>query len=467
MANRSLVVHCHFYQPPREDPLTGKIPVEEGAQPFHDWNEKIHATCYLPNAQIGNIQQCSFDVGPTLWMWMRTYHADTCKLFVEQENTQYERWGVGNGMAHPYHHVILPLATRDEKVTQVYWGMEEFRMTFGHAPKGMWLPETAVDRETMDVISEQGVKFIILSPSQARTAIDSQQCYRSAENEDLVLFFYDKEVSTRVSFDPPFTRDADEFAPYINKMGFHTGLKDPLMTIATDGELYGHHQPFRDLFLHRLFDYSLAENGMEVTYPGKWLATHQPQQKTGIIPNTSWSCPHGIERWRGPCDCTPHGEWKTFLRLALNNLAKLLDEIYLEETKKLTLEGLELRNQYIQVINNRMNVSGLCHSLFRCDLTASDLTRLEFLLAAQYERLRMFTSCAWFFEDFDRIEPKNSVRYAAQAVWLTKLACGRDLEKESMAWLKEVKSSRSGLSADVIFSEHLAHAQRTGDRIKA
>ncbi len=466
MIQRNMIIHCHFYQPPREDPLSGQVPEEEGAQPFHDWNEKIHATCYLPNAQVGNFKECSFDVGPTLWRWMRAYHEDTCKMIIEQENQQFEKWGIGNGMAHPYHHVILPLANRQEKITQVRWGIENFKTTFKHLPKGIWLPETAVDQETMDVIAEQGMEFIILSPTQAESQVDPHECYKAAGNTKLSLVFYDQGFSTRVSFDPTFTQNADEFSQYVTRQGYSDNLAEPLMTIASDGELYGHHQPFRDLFLHRLLDHSLADNGISMTYPGRWLKTHTPEKETKVINNTSWSCPHGIERWKGACDCTKNGEWKAFLRRALDNLAGVIDEIYFGEVSEIGIDPWELRHQYIKVINNEVNVAELCQQYFGSKLIECNLTRLEFLLAAQYERLRMFTSCAWFFDDFDRIEPKNSVRYAAQAVWLINRACGRDLHKESMAWLSEVKSQRSGLTADVIFSEHLANAKRIASTMK-
>ncbi len=466
MEKRSLAIHCHFYQPPREDPLTGRVPQEDGAQPFHDWNEKIHATCYLPNAQIGNIGSCSFDVGPTLWRWMSTYHAETCKMFVEQENRQFEQWGVGNGMAHPYHHVILPLATKEEKITQVRWGLEDFINSFGHAPKGMWLPETAVDKETLDVVSDQGIEFIILTPTQASTPVDSMQCYRVAGTDKLAVFFYDQGISTRVSFDPLFTENADAFSAHVSQNAYYSGIHDPLLIVASDGELYGHHQPFRDFFLHRLVTDSLEGQGIDVTFPGRWLLEHQPGSEIMIRDDTSWSCPHGIERWRAPCECTPNGEWKTYLRIALNQLAGELDDIFLCEVGKTGMDARELRNQYIKVVKNKITVAELARTVFQTDLKDVDTAKMEFLLAAQYERLRMFTSCAWFFEDFDRIEPRNNVLYAAQAVWLTKHATGNDLSEKAVGWLKTVTSVRSGITADVIFRQHFENAEKTALTMK-
>lgn len=459
-------VHGHFYQPPREDPLSGTIPAEEGAAPFHNWNERIFANCYLPNTQLRNFQKISFDIGPTLWHWMKSYHPTTSQQIIEQENSVYLREGVSNGLAQPYNHTILPLANYEDKATQIRWGMADFEHTFGHKTMGMWLPETAADNETLRVMIENGVKFTILAPWQAKNLEDpSLPATIKTGDGEITAFFYQQEMSTRVSFDPSATENADSFAGDCRNTVISQRSQDAMLVIASDGELYGHHQPFRDLFLDHLLVRSAMEDGMQVTFPGKWLTHHKVIHSAQLAEKTSWSCIHGVERWRGQCGCTANGEWKGFMRSAMDQLGDLLNEIYFNEIYKY-IDPWELRHEYIHVINQEITLQDLLEKRFSLNLDERLINRIEILLAAQYERQRMFTSCGWFFDDFDRIEPKNNIRYAAQAVWLTCLATGKDLSSDARRLFHQVRSWQNGSKGDDIFSSHLKKAERMANVIR-
>lgn len=462
----ALSVHGHFYQPPREDPLTGEIPLEPGAFPYKNWNERIHAQCYKPNAELGCFEQISFNIGPTLARWMAVSQPQTLAKIVEQERRNYERFGVGNALAQPYHHTILPLSSRQDKLTQVLWGIGDYEHRFGHKPTGMWLPETAVDQETLDVLVECGIEFTILAPWQASsTNLDVNHPYwvSLSGGKKIAVFFYEQDLSARVSFDPAATVNADSFVlelllPKYRPATWQSKQRQ-LVLIASDGELYGHHQPFRDKFLAYLMDGALQKHPVEATYPALWLKQSPPKETISIFPQTSWSCHHGITRWAGSCTCTPNSEWKAPLRDALNKLAEKADNLYLETLRPYLDDPWQLRHRYIQVLNGEMDEAELIASLVGRPLEKREVDKIQILLAAQYERQRMFTSCGWFFDDFNRIEPVNNVAYAAQCVWLTYLATGVDLAPQATNWLKRVKSWRSGLSGDTVFERHLQRSR--------
>ncbi|MCL4559739.1 MAG: DUF3536 domain-containing protein, partial [Chloroflexi bacterium] len=265
-----------------------------------------------------------------------------------------------------------------------------------------------------------------------------------------------RDISTRVSFDPATTINADDFTAntLLPRFDRESKLQDEqkLVLVATDGELYGHHQPFRDKFLAYLMDGALGARHVERTFPELWLQQYRPEKIVHIRENTSWSCSHGVARWMGKCGCTLDGEWKHHLRFAFDRLAKLLDREYQAAIRPFKINPWELRNEYVHVLLGERSVEDLICSLAKKTLMEEDLSLIKLLLAAQYERQRMFTSCGWFFEDFDRIEPRNNVAYAAQAIWLTKQATGLDLADQARRLLKRVRSKRTGLTGDVVFT---------------
>jgi len=463
---RSFSVHGHFYQPPRENPFSGVIPREFGASPYHNWNERIHAECYLPNAQLGNFERISFNIGPTLFSWMKSYDPDTCRLIIAQDRANFQRYGVGNAMAQSYNHTILPLSPRHDKETQVKWGIAEFEHRFGRKPQGMWLPETAADLETLTILAEHDIEFTILAPWQADYyQLDPTEPYRVAlaGGKSITVFFYDQDLSTGVSFNPSLTSNADYFARNVVATRFlaeKSQQGEPqILLIASDGELYGHHQQFRDRFLAHLVDGASLSAGLEKTYPALWLKSYPPRKWMSIREGTSWSCHHGVVRWMGECECTPgDGRWKAYLRQAFNRLANNIDQVYVDSLSAVQIDPWELRNGYIHVILGEISAEQLINQCAGRTLEAAQVERINLLLEAQRERQRIFTSCGWYFDDFSRIEPRNNVAYAAQAVRLTRLATGTDLVPQTMVDLRYVVSHKRGLRGDMVFKSLLQKA---------
>lgn len=471
MPDRYLCIHAHFYQPPREDPFTGIIPTESGAEPYPNWNERIHAECYQPNAELGNFGRISFNIGPTLLEWMHEAHPTTCQAIFAQDQGVVQKYGAGSAMAQAYNHTILPLATRADKVTQVYWGMVEFEKRFGRKPLGMWLPETAVDIETLTVLSELGIQYTILAPWQVEASPpELSEAYQVAlpNHKTMAVFFFHQGLSTGISFEPSLTHNADLFAKEL--MHNYPSLKGSkgqaqLLVIASDGELYGHHQKFRDHFLAHLVNGASAHQGVEITFPAVWLKDHPPRQAIQIRENTSWSCLHGVVRWMGQCDCTPgDGRWKIYFRQALNRMAAELDLIYADLVWPLGMDPWKLRNAYIEVILGLTSAEALIRRMFFKSLTTEQVRRIALLLQAQYERQKMFTSCGWYHDDFARIEPRNNLAYAARAIWLVRQATGIELAAQLTNDLRFVVSHRTGLRGDTVLKRHLERAEEMGER---
>jgi len=466
MGLNAICIHGHFYQPPRDDPLSGLIPDEIGAEPYRNWNERIHAECYRPNAELGNFEKVSFNIGPTLLKWMASYDQSTHDAIIAQERRVFERHGVGNGMAQPYNHVILPLANKRDKITQIKWGIADFTYRFGHQPLGMWLPETAVDLETLAYMADNQIEFTILAPWQVNLK-DGQQEDQPylidlpGQRKPMTVFLYHRDLSTTVSFHSQATRNADDFINELLLPRFTSsnGATNRMTLIASDGEVYGHHKLFRDKFLSYLLNGSLSQHNLEITFPALWLQNHQPDTFVKLQEFTSWSCHHGIIRWMGECDCTPGAHWKALLRWGLDKLAEEIDHQYQNYLERYTHQIWDLRNDYIHVFLGQLDLVSLLRQYIPSKLTGSEVEKIGMLLAAQYERQRIFTSCGWFFEHFHRIEPQNNIAYAAQAVWLTEKVTGVDLRPKALALLKKVKDQRTGLRGDTVFAERYQRIQ--------
>jgi hypothetical protein len=462
MPSRSICVHGHFYQPPREDPLTGIVPSERGASPYDNWNERIHAECYRPNAELGNFERISFNVGPTLFSWLASYDRVTYQQILDQDRSNYQSYGIGNAIAQAYNHTILPLASSADKLIQISWGIADFEHRFGRKPQGMWLPETAVDYETLAILANQGIEFTILAPWQAvNEGLDATEPYRvNLSGNSITVFFYQRDLSSQISFNPSITANADQFVkkeltPYFLGDSGRNG-DGQLLLLATDGELYGHHQPFRDRFLAHLVNGACTQAGIQPVYPALWLKDHPARKAVEIREHTSWSCHHGVLRWMGECACTPiDSRWKAHLRLSLNHLAGTLDAIYFDNVYPYVSKPRLLRQRYIHVMLGEITAEALIAEMAGRDLTTEQVLRIYLLLESQRERQRMFTSCGWFFDDFDRLEPQNNLAYAAQAVRLARLATGDDLTPEAISFLKHVVSPRTGLRADHVFEQFL------------
>lgn len=461
MGDRYLAIHGHFYQPPREDPFTGRIPREPGADPFHDFNEKINAECYRPNVRLGNFARINFDLGPTLADWLEGYDPETHAAIVAADREHYRRYGQGNAIAQAYNHTILPLATYGEKLIQIEWGLADFRLRFGRQPEGMWLAETAVDRETLALLAERGVGYTILAPWQAEAEeLDVTEPYLVdlGGGRSITVFFYKTPLSGHVSYDNSFTVNAEQFTAHhllgeYNRHKAETG-EPQLLVVATDGELYGHHKPFRDLFLDRLLSVSAPEAGVRVVSLARYLRLHPPRRAVSIREDTSWSCHHGVDRWRGDCGCVPgNGTWKWQLRHAFERLAARIDAAYERETASLLADPWRCLEDYIVLRRRHLSQAEFLAKHGRRPPREGEGQRMSVLLAAQYYRHLMFTSCAFFFEDLDRIEPRNAIAYAMRAADLIAAATGADLLPALRADLATARGWRTGRRGSDIFDE--------------
>ncbi|MDK2980368.1 MAG: hypothetical protein PWQ55_715 [Chloroflexota bacterium] len=464
MPEKHFCVHGHFYQPPRVDPFTGEIPQEYGAEPYGNWTEKIYHSCYLPNANAGNFEKISFNIGSTLTHWMEREHPETLQAIVSQVNTVEKRLGISNGMAQPYYHIIMPLSNRRDKTTLVRWGLHDFKRLFGHLPQGMWLPETAMDLESLDVLAEEGLQFTILAPWQAKHPdLDVTRPYRVElpSGRSMGVFFYNSFLSGEISFNPAATENADRFVhDWLQpQMAFVQREGAQFYMAASDGELYGHHQPYRDMFLARLLDGAVESQGILHDYPAGWLRDHPLDQTTEVLENTSWSCHHGIERWRDVCGDAPDATWKKPLRDFLSGLCEAVDQVFVELSDGLFEDPWQARDDYVQVLTDKVNPNEFVHAHAKKDLSADETNMLKNLLAAENERLRMLSSDAWFFYDLDRIEPLNALKYAAHATYLTRLASGKDVSEALLPIISRAESKASGLHGDMAFLSYLSRFQ--------
>jgi len=461
MPQKYFSVHGHFYQPPRVDPSSGQIPQEAGAQPFTNWTERIYHECYLPNVKKRNFERISFNFGPTLTAWLAEYHPKALTEIIKQENAVYKAYGISNAMAQPYFHVIMPLISRREKETLVRWGIHDFKTRFGHPPQGMWLPETAVDLESLEVLMEHGIQFTILAPWQAKDpSLDITQPYRiRLQNEkEITAFFYNSFLSSEISFNTSASMEADKFVsnwliPQYKNMRRD---RDQLFMAASDGELYGHHMPEREEFLTYLLDHSLKKFDFLPIFPATWLQLHPANQTVQINQNTSWSCHHGIERWRDVCGDAPKATWKAPLRQFLDQLALSLDKRYFYFTKEYINDPWAMRDAYINVLLGSVSVRDLISESAMHPINEDKVGMITRMLESQYERLRMHSSDAWFFSDFDSIESLNGLKYAAHAVWLVKSVTGEDISIPLLNGLSEAVSEKSGLTGDAAFRTTLS-----------
>jgi hypothetical protein len=474
MPMRSVCIHGHFYQPPREDPITGAVPNERGAAPYKNWNERIHAECYKPNAELGNFERISFNVGPTLISWLDSFDSTTYRRILDQDRANFQKYELGNAIAQAYNHTILPLAPSHDKLLQIAWGIADFEHRFGRRPQGMWLPETAVDYETLAILANQGIEFTILAPWQAvEEGLDPTESYRvNLSGSSITVFFYHQQLSSQISFNPGITANADQFVKK-ELSNYFLDVKErhgesQLLLLATDGELYGHHQPFRDRFLSHLVNGACAQAGIQPVFPALWLRDNPPRKTVEIRERTSWSCHHGVLRWMGECACTSNdGRWKAHLRHSFDRLAGALDALYFDNVYRFVSKPRLLRQRYIHAMLGQIPAEGLITEMAGRDLSTDQIVRIYLLLESQRERQRMFTSCGWFFDDFDRIEPRNNLAYAAQAVRLARLATGDDLTPQAISYLKHVISPHTGLRADRVFDQFLNRTWVLRDRIPA
>ncbi|MBQ7544753.1 MAG: DUF3536 domain-containing protein [Synergistaceae bacterium] len=470
-----ICIHGHFYQPPRENPWLEAVEVQESAAPFHDWNARISSECYSRNAAsrildekgdirriCNNYARMSFNIGPTLLAWLEDNDPLCYEAILEADKIGRKRFsGHGPAMAQVYNHIIMPLANRRDKETQVRWGIADFRSRFGRMPEGMWLAECAVDTETLEVLAENGILFTVLSPYQAQSVrvqgwgdwedvtggrVDSRCAYvcNLPSGRSINLFFYDGPLSQRIAF-AGLLNDGGNFARELIEAAPNPG--HPVLThVATDGESYGHHHKHGDMALAYCLETIDQSADAQLTVYGEFLSFYPPDREARIIENSSWSCAHGVERWRSDCFCgdgTPgyHHKWRRPLRVALNDLRDKLIEIY--EKNSMFIDAWAARDRYIDVILDRSeeSVNIFLRNNVARELTHDERVRALQLLEMQRNSLLMFTSCGWFFDEISRIEPVQIMRYAARAIQIVQMLTGEDLEPAFLKLLAEAPSN--------------------------
>ena len=466
MSRGRLVVHAHFYQPTRVNPFTGELPPDPAAAPYRDWNARITAECYRPNAAHGALAHASWDLGPTLSHYLADAAPDVLAGFVEADR----RGGgqdAGPGIAQAFHHAILPFASLHDRRTEVRWGLRDFEVRFGRQAAAIWFPETAIDLATLRVAAEAGVRGTVLAPWQADAPHLDRRAYRVdlGDGHHMAVAFYDGDLSGSVSFDASLTSDAAAFARDRIEPRLVAPLGDgsaPTIVIASDGELYGHHQHFRDLFLRALVDPApdAPDRGFDVVTLASMLEEPdgQPHPEIRIRERTSWSCHHGVLRWGGECPDVPDGRWKAPLRGALDRLAGGIDTV--TEAFASELPGLEdvwwARDGYVDVVLGLVGAEDFAASCLGPRSTADDRRRLGAILEAQRWRLAMFASDGWFWDDPTRPETAQNLLAAARAVRIVDGLAATRLEARLVADLAILRSPAVGIDGATIYRHALA-----------
>ena len=485
-----LTIHAHFYQPPRENPWTGDISPQDSAFPYNDWNERIARECYIPNAYarindsmgravelVNNYKYLNFNFGPTLLTWLeKRYPAYYTKIIRTAGETRAER-GHSNAIAQAYNHSILPLASANDSLTQVLWGLADFERRFGYRAEAMWLPETAADENTLRLLIDQGLRYAILSPYQAERIrpLDSEKWTdvstgqfetrrpyawfdrtpegKAIKDRAITLFFYDGPLSKAVAFEDAL-KDSESFASLLAGHFDPGAAHDQLLSIAIDGETFGHHHKFADMTLAHAFRHEISKHGIEVTNFSSYLdthpATHEAEIKKGPDGDgTAWSCAHGVRRWKGGCDCGREGasqtNWRMPLRAALNWLRDAAADVYTAQAQDLLKDIRLARNEYAALfpLPSRNKAEAFLAGHASRPLSPEEKTRVLKLLELQKDVNFMFTSCGWFFSDISRIEPVQNLKYAAKAAAALDELGFKNIEKGFAAILELAPSNHA------------------------
>jgi len=486
--NKFLAVHAHFYQPPRENPWTGEIDCQNSAWPYHDWNERIARECYIPNAYsrindsmgralelVNNYEYLNFNFGPTLFSWFeRNYPAYYARVISAGRKSR-ANCGHSNAIAQVYNHLIMPLASFNDRLTQIIWGIRDYEFRFGFSPEAMWLAETAANDDTLRLLIDHGMRYVILSPYQAEKTrvigsdkwtdvslgvsetnepylwIDRAPDGTALKNRSLAVFFYNGPLSKALAFEDAL-KDSGALAEKINACYNGASRADQLVSIAVDGETFGHHHKFGDMTLAHCFKHELKKHRIQVVNFSTYLGTHPPKKEALIKPGpdgegTAWSCAHGVRRWKGGCECGKEGDsslnWRLPLRSALNALRDTAAEIYLEESAGLLKDPWRARNAYINLLLEPGHGPRefFFHEQAAKSLSEEEKKKILLLLEMEKNTLLMFTSCGWFFSDISRIEALQNLKYAAAAVKTLELLGFKDAQRRFLSLLEMAQSN--------------------------
>jgi len=480
---RYICIHAHFYQPPRENPWLETVELQDSAYPFHDWNQRITSECYAPNgasrlldgegyirAITNNYSKISFNFGPTLLSWLETQEPEVYRSILEADQLSQQKFsGHGSAIAQAYNHMILPLANNNDRYTQIYWGIRDFQSRFQRMPEGMWLPETAVDLQSLDVMAQIGIKFTILSPYQAwrfrrigarayRDAsggkIDPSRPYlvRLRDGRSITVFFYDGPISQGVAFER-LLDSGEQFAQRLAGGFVDTRDWPQLMHIATDGESYGHHHAHGDMALAYALSYIEDKGIARLTNYGEYLEKYPPQHEVQIAENSSWSCSHGVGRWREDCGCNSgragwNQSWRAPLRQALDWLRDTAMPLYEQRARAFFTDVWKARNEYIALILDRSEDKV---ARFFAENASRELSREERvsaleLLEMQRHAMLMYTSCGWFFDEISGIETVQVIQYAGRVIQLAqKLLSAEEGNAIEGGFLDRLSQAKSNL----------------------
>ena len=493
IAQGYVVIHGHFYQPPRENPWIEQIEVETSAHPYHDWNTRINVECYSPNGCarvfdglqrildiINNYELISFNFGPTLLSWLEAKAPLAYRRILDADRRSLARLGHGNALAQAYNHTILPLANPRDRETQIIWGLKDFSHRFQRPAEAMWLPETAVNLPTLAALAQHGMKFVILSPFQALRVrplaggpwervqahtLDTTQAYRCylpdgegkpAKRQYIEVLFYNGAVAADISFGD-LLQDSNRLAARLTEGFSPTTARPQILHVATDGENYGHHKKFGELALAHALTQALPQKGFQLYNYAAFLEMAPPHMEVELYlgpsgDGSSWSCAHGLERWRSDCGCSTGGQptwnqrWRTPLREAFDFLNERLAVIFESQGQKYLRDPWEARNAYIQVILDR-NPETLARFFAQegtPGLSQSDWVPALKLLEMQRHALLMYTSCGWFFADLAGLETLQVLQYAARALQLGQNFTREDLETPFLQHLEQAVSNVPG-----------------------
>jgi alpha-amylase/alpha-mannosidase (GH57 family) len=473
-----ICIHNHFYQPPRENPWLEMVELQDSAFPYHDWNERITAECYAPNSAsrildqddrisdiVNNYSHISFNFGPTLLSWLQAMAPKVYQAILNADRESRDRFaGHGSALSQAYNHMIMPLANSRDKRTQVIWGIRDFERRFGRPPEGMWLPETAVDLETLEILAQCGIKFTILAPRQAKRVrkiggrnwrevqderIDPTMAYRLrlASRRSIDLFFYDGPISRGVAFER-LLDNGEKFAQRLVGAFSEERTWPELVHIATDGETYGHHHKRGEMALTYALEYIRTQQLAEITNYGQYLEHYPPTQEVEIFEDSSWSCVHGIERWRSNCGCNAghfgwNQEWRGPLRAALDWLRDTLSPRFEEKARELLKDPWAARDEYIDVVLDRSaeNVADFMRRHATHELSGPERMTTLKVMEMQRHLMLMYTSCGWFFDDISGLESVQVIQYACRAVQLSQEVLGNHVEADFLGALSQAKSN--------------------------
>ncbi len=471
-----LCIHGHFYQPPRENAWLEEIELQESAHPYHDWNARICAECYSPNALarvlngnkeltdlVNNYAHISFNFGPTLLSWMEAKEPEVYQAILEADRQSRDHFsGHGSAIAQAYNHMILPLANGHDQETQIKWGIYDFEKRFGRKPEALWLAETACNTQTLEVLAANGMKYVILAPGQCArvrkigeekwqeigAGVDPKRAYlcNLPSGKKIALFFYDGPISQGIAFSDTLS-SGEKFAGRL--LGtYNNSDEDQLMNIATDGETYGHHQKFAEMALAYCLKTVQEKPDVQLTVYGEFLEKNPPQYEAQIHENTSWSCFHGVERWRANCGCNSgmhgswHQKWRAPLREALDFIRDEMIRTFENVGREYFKNVWDARNDYIELILDRSLDAQ--HKFFLRHATEKawrDRSTALMLLEMQRMAMLMYTSCGWFFDEVSGLETVQIMQYACRAMELNKALCGVDLEPEFIKRMEKAPSN--------------------------